>query len=160
MKYKKVFFVIQCPQCEAHKAGHWTLLVRDSQGAAATEGVAVRYYDTLSQENEVCRARAGMILRNALGVEATDEVERCLSRQHLFRQTGTECGLWAMHYLELEVRQMSDEGGAPVTTPKTRGRAMREKCASAARQLEKARGEWLQAAMFEEAKAAVVMAAL
>eukprot|EP00959_Pyramimonas_sp_CCMP1952_P303978 6361669-Pyramimonas_sp.AAC.1 len=65
-----------------------------------------------------------------------------------------------MHYIELEVRRLAGEGGGPVTTPKVRKQAVVTKCASAAKQLEKARVSWLEEARLEDAKRKAAQALL
>ena len=153
-RYDKVLFPIQCPEgAGTHSCGHWTLLVIEArdQGVLLSEP-RIRYYETLHDVNDVCQERALQVLRGALPDLSEAALVTALMRHQIFRQAGTECGYWVMHYMELEVRRLAGEGGAPVTTPKTRRKAMLQRAQGAARQLEKARQLWLQDAAMEEAK--------
>ncbi|CAK0878069.1 unnamed protein product, partial [Prorocentrum cordatum] len=72
----------------------------------------IRYYETLDTVNEaIFPDLSGKSLVSAL------------TRHQVFRQAGTDCGYWVMHYLELEVRGLSGEGGAPIATPRIRKKA-------------------------------------
>ncbi|CAK0864326.1 unnamed protein product, partial [Prorocentrum cordatum] len=153
-RYDKVFFPLQCPEgAGKHKVGHWTLLVVETRN----EGISlaeprIRYYETMNEINEVCLDRADQILKAVVPDLSQQMLVTALTRHQIFRQSGTDCGYWVMHYIEVEVRRLAGEGGAPVTTPKDRKKAVINKCVSAAKQLEKARLAWLQEALFEEAK--------
>ena len=93
-----LFLPINCPiwgpegSESAHPDGHWTLLVLESSGQ-------VRYYETLDEINGVCLERAREITA-AAGLKP-----ELVKRQNAFRQAGVDCGWWAMHYCEVEVRE-------------------------------------------------------
>eukprot|EP00959_Pyramimonas_sp_CCMP1952_P110196 2305621-Pyramimonas_sp.AAC.1 len=67
----------------------------------------IRYYETLDTVNEVCQERALLLLQAIFPDLSGKSLVSALTRHQVFRQAGTDCGYWVMHYLELEVRGLS-----------------------------------------------------
>ena len=93
----KLLLPIHCEAEGSHPEGHWTLLVLESSGK-------VRYYETMNEENDVCLRRARELVQ-ALGLSPD-----LVKRENKFRQQGSDCGWWVMHYCEFEVRKSAMEG--------------------------------------------------
>ena len=161
-RYDKVFFPVQCPEgAETHESGHWTLLVVESvEEGMRLEEPRIRYYETMNDVNEVCLQRAQVILQEVCPTLSPKALVNGLSRHQVFRQKGTDCGYWVMHYIELEVRKLSGEGSGPVTTPTDRKQTMVSRVKAAVKQLEKARQGWLEEASVEEMKRKTAQAIL
>ena len=127
------FFPVHCPESPEHPDGHWTLLVLEGLGN-------VRYYDTLAELNEVCLARAAVVLE-ALGVSTKPE------RSNRFLQQGVDCGWWVLRYAEAEVRKAAQEGWGAVkpvsSVTKNEMRACLSKAAEN-KNLEETRLKWLE----------------
>ena len=152
VRFEKVFFPIHCPQSTDHKDGHWTLLVVQAKEAGETlQEPKVRYYDSLDLPNEVCLSRADQLLSAALPQKDALWRHKSFDWRQAHRQSGTECGFWLMHFLELEVRQLAGEGST-IRTPKVRKDDMKRRTENAGKMLEKYRIQWQQDARREEEK--------
>ena len=130
------------------------------QNGVSLDEPRIRYYETMNNANEVCQERGLLLLQVLFPTLSPNALVTALTRTQLFRQVGTDCGFWVMHYLELEARRLSGEGGGPVTTPKVRKKAMVTQLQRTVRALEKTRQGWLQESLLEEAKRQAAQAVL
>ena len=126
------FFPVHCPESPEHPDGRWPLLVLEGLGN-------VRYYDTLTELNDVCHARAAVVLE-AMGVSTQPERGNC------FLQQGVDCGWWVLRYAEAEVRKAAQEGWGDVkpVSSVTNKNEMRACLSKAADKLEETRLKWLE----------------
>ena len=75
---------------------HWTLMVWKLQGA-----VSVRYYDSCKGEMPKDNLKVAKLLLTKF--EFPDEIEKSNKRSH--QTNGVDCGVFALHFWECEVRQ-------------------------------------------------------
>ena len=96
------------------ESSHWTLLALDYETKSA------RWYETLDDPKEFCLSSMTYICELS-AIKMPDK------RENLLRQTGVECGLGVMHYLEKEMRMAAGEGkGSVLGFVPARWREMRQ----------------------------------
>ena len=96
------------------ESSHWTLLALDYETKSA------RWYETLDDPKEFCLSSMTYICE-LCAIKMPDK------RENLLRQTGVECGLGVMHYLEKEMRMAAGEGkGSVLGFVPARWREMRQ----------------------------------
>ena len=115
---------------------HWTLLV--VQMDQDEEKVkACRYYDTLQQEHQDCRTTAeGMLEMIQHGFQQT-EMLQLPARANSCTQTGSDCGLYTICYMEKELRMMLQEGAGAVPWPSDNIKFWRSKLQTVTNSLQK-----------------------
>jgi hypothetical protein len=89
---------------------HWTLLVLELGDSQDLQ--ACRYYDSLNNLHPGCKSSAEGFLQLVCAEQVLP------ARTNHCRQSGADCGLWTIHYLESEYRASLGEGFASAGWPK------------------------------------------
>ena len=143
-----LLFPLHCPQSDEHPMGHFTLLAIQGSGGVV-EKAQVRYYESMSDLNEICLSKALKVL-SILGLPQ-EGFDRC----NQFRQKGAECTEVVMHYSELEVRHAAGEGWGSVLALHPEHRIkMRKTLGRFQSNLEPVRKKWVEKTRLEEVKKA------
>ena len=74
----------------------------------SNQDVQIRYYESLQEPNLRCK-EAARVLIDALGLKAAHNADlQVISNQVV--QSASECGWYALHYAEVELRRWRGEG--------------------------------------------------
>jgi len=115
---------------------HWTVLVVEIN-KVEKKVKACRYYDTLQQEHKDCRSTAeGLLELIQIGFQQTDMVQ-LPARTNSCMQAGADCGLFAICYLEKELRMLLKEGEGAVPWPADNIKFWRSKLQTVTKSLQK-----------------------